>query len=151
MPRRPDADQRLHRPPPLRRSLPGPVDRHRIRRRPLRKRPHPPKLHIRPNPNLPPLLVEEGGKSVRCEEGPRPLPKFPSLLFTKPQNGDSSEFRRPCETSGLSYFCPTRHPRYPPSRTIIVYCFCAPGSPNPKCCLLYTSPSPRDRQKSRMP
>ena len=26
-----------------------------------------------------------------------------------------------------------------------------PNSPNPNTCLLYTSPSPRDRQKSRMP
>ena len=26
-----------------------------------------------------------------------------------------------------------------------------PGEPNLKPCLLYTSPSPRDRQKSRMP
>ena len=28
---------------------------------------------------------------------------------------------------------------------------CIAGFEKPDCCLLYTSPSPRDRQKSRMP
>src|SRR5579863_1512448 len=103
MPHRPIANERLHRPPPIPSPPPGPVNRHRIRRRPLRKRPHPPGVPIRPHPLLPPLLIRRSPLFLffcSCRS-------FLSVTFHTLQNGDSSQFRRPCETWGLSYFCPT--------------------------------------------
>ena len=68
--------------------------------------------------------LEPEGPEIEIDDGPKVIP-------------------RTCALCGVTYLVSQRHAENVPAESQFNTC--------QKCCLLYTSPSPRDRTRSRMP